>query len=76
MLNYIRIEIMAHRKRNDDGYIIPKSGASQRTIKRWDSRHEYNQPKDTGFKKLDKILDTTNDMAVSGTFKPMKKVDL
>jgi len=76
MLNYIHIEIMAHRKRNEDGYVLPKTGASVRTNKRWDSRHNYDKPEDTGFKKLDdgnkgSPIDTS-----SVSFKPMKKVDL
>ena len=74
MLNYIHIEVMAHRKRNNDGYIIPKSSASTRTIKRWDVRHNYSKPEDKGFEKLGKVSETTGN--VSGTFKPMKKVDL
>ena len=64
---------MSHRKRNEDGYIIPKATASARTIKRWDERHNYIKPKDDGFKKLgstDVKADTPSE------FKPMKKVDI
>jgi len=67
---------MSHRKRNDDGYVLPKSGASARTIKRWDSRHDYTKPEDTGFKKLGNISEAKDNNEVSGSFKPMKKVSL
>jgi len=66
---------LSHRKRNQDGYILPKYGASARTIKRWDARHDYSKPEDAGFKKLSNLHESTDDMAVS-SFKPMKKVEL
>ena len=65
---------MSHRSRNEDGYVRPKQGASKRTIKRWDERHEYIKPKTDGFKKLggaDVKPDTTDT-----SFKPMKKVNI
>jgi len=67
---------MSHRKRNDDGYILPKSGASSRTIKRWDVRHDYIKPQADGFKKLGDGTKGSTSNNVSGDFKPMKKVDL
>jgi len=65
---------MAHRKRNEEGSVLPKLSASARTIKRWDLRHNVVQPQGTGFKKLTEVSETPKD--TSGTFKPMKKVDL
>jgi len=67
---------MSHRKRNDDGYILPKLGASARTIKRWDVRHDYVKPQADGFKKLGDRTEGSNNDAVSGDFKPMKKVNI
>lgn len=67
---------MSHRKRNDDGYILPKHGASARTIKRWDIRHEYVKPQADGFKKLGDRAEGSGKDKVSGSFKPMKKVSL
>lgn len=61
---------MSHRKRNDDGYILPKHTASARTIKRWDIRHDYTKPESKGFEKLDSSDKKPTD------FKPMKKVSL
>lgn len=65
---------MSHRKRNDDGYILPKQTASARTIKRWDERHDYIKPKDDGFKKLGGA-DVKPDN-IPSDFKPMKKVNI
>lgn len=66
---------MSHRKRNDDGYILPKSGSRARTIKRWDARHDYIKPKDDGFKTLSSGNEGKNDTTTT-SFKPMKKVSL
>ena len=65
---------MSHRSRNEDGYVRPKQGASSRTIKRWEERHEYIKPQTAGFKKLGDSDVKPDDTPSS--FKPMKKVDI
>ncbi len=65
---------MSHRSRNEDGYVRPKQGASSRTIKRWEERHEYIKPATDGFKKLGST-DVKRDNTPSD-FKPMKKVSI
>ena len=66
---------MSHRSRNEDGYVRPKQGATNRTIKRWEARHDYIKPATEGFKKLEsgtKLPDSTTPTS----FKPMKKVSI